>query len=71
MRQQKKTKYLHEGQYVAEVEVMLIEDESDWSPYFSLEEAYKLDEVREALRKGDLETAAQYGKIYELRPITT
>ena len=69
MRRRKKTKYVHEGRYVAEVEVVLVEDETGWSPYLSIEDAYKLDDVREALRRGDLESAARYGRIYELRPV--
>ena len=69
MRQRKKTKYVHEGRYVAEVEVKLIEDDTGWSPYLSVEDAYKLDDVRDALRRGDLESAARYGRVYELRPV--
>lgn len=69
MKRRMKTKYLHEGQYVAEVEVALIEDDTAWSPYLSVEDAYKLDEVREALRQGNLALASQYGQIYELRPV--
>ena len=69
MNQRKKTKYVHEGQYVAEVEVALLEDDTGWSPYLSIEDAYKLDEVREALRQRDLQSAAKYGRIYELRPV--
>ena len=65
-----KTKYLHEGKYVAEVEVVLYDDETDWSPYLSIEDACKLDEVRDALRQGDLGAASKYGKIYELRQVT-
>lgn len=69
MARRTKTKYVHEGEYVAEVEVSLIEDETEWSPYLSIEDAYKLDDVRDALRQGDLESAARYGRIYELRPV--
>jgi len=69
MRQRKKTKYVHEGRYVAEVEIKLIEDDTGWSPYLSAEDAYKLDDVRDALRRGDLESAARYGRVYELRPV--
>jgi len=69
MNQRKKTKYVHEGRYVAEVEVALLEDDTGWSPYLSIEDAYKLDEVREALRQKDLQSAAKYGRIYELRPV--
>ncbi len=69
MKQRMKSKYVHEGQYVAEIEVGLVEDDTGWSPYLSIEDAYKLDDVREALRQGDLESAAKYGRIYELRPV--
>lgn len=69
MKQHKKSKYVHEGQYVAEVDVKLLEDDTGWSPYLSVEDAYKLDDVRDALRQGDLELAARYGRIYELRPV--
>lgn len=69
MKKRLKTKYVHEGKYVAEVEVSLIEDETGWSPYLSVEDAYKLDDVRTALREGDLDSAACYGRIYELREV--
>lgn len=70
MKKRSKNKYIHEGQYVAEVEVELIEDETGWSPYLSLEDAHKLDNVRNALRRGDLGSAKTYGAIYELRPVS-
>jgi len=69
MKQRKKVKYVHEGRYVAEVEVELLEDDTGWSPYLSVDDAYKLDDVRDAIRQGDLEVAAKYGRIYELRPV--
>ncbi|QBQ56188.1 hypothetical protein [Nitrosococcus wardiae] len=69
MKRRKKTKYVHEGRYVAEVDVELIEDESEWSPYLSVDDAYKLDDARGALRRGDLALASRYGRIYELRPV--
>ena len=69
MKQRKRIKYVHEGRYVAEVEVKLVEDDTGWSPYISVDDAYKLDDVREAIRRGDLESASKYGKIYELRPV--
>ena len=69
MKRRRKTKYVHEGRYVAEVEVELIEDEEGWSPYLSVDDAYRLDDVRAALRAGDLDSASQHGRIYELRPV--
>ena len=44
------TKLVHEGQYVAEVDIELIDTAEGWSPYLSLEDAQKLDDVRQALR---------------------
>ncbi len=65
-----KKKYVHEGRYVVEVEVLLVEDGTEWSPYLSVEDAYRLDDAREALRRGDLKSAATYGPVYELRSVT-
>jgi hypothetical protein len=64
------TELVREGRYVAEVPVTLIETGSGWSPYFSLEDAEKLDEVRLALRRGDLKAAGRLGKVYELMPVS-
>lgn len=65
----RKTKYVHEGHYVVEVKVDLIEDETDWSPYLSIADACKLDDARAALRKADYAAAARLGRVYELRPV--
>jgi hypothetical protein len=37
--------------------------ESGWSPTMSLETAYKLDDVREALRHGDLAATISNGQL--------
>ena len=52
-------KLIHEGQYVAEVDIELIDTDEGWSPYLSLNDAQKLDEVRNALRRGDLNAATR------------
>jgi len=39
----KKAKFVHEGKYAAEVDVELVVNDHEWSPYLSLEDAYKLD----------------------------
>ena len=49
MKTKRKTKLVHEGDFVAEIPVELIETEDGWSPYLSIEDAKKLDDVREAL----------------------
>lgn len=63
------TKLVHEGEYMAEVDVELIYIDEGWSPYLSVDDAQKLDDVRAALRKGDLRQAAQHGRVYTLTPI--
>ncbi len=66
-----RVKLIHEGQYAAEVEVEVLEEEGGWSPYLSVDDARKLDEVREALRRGDLTAARKLARIFRLTPITT
>jgi hypothetical protein len=66
----KKTKLVREGKYAAEVPVDLIEDEGDWSPYLSVDDAQKLDAVRLALRQGDIAAAAKHGRVFELTPVS-
>ncbi len=70
MKKKNRTKLVHEGDYVAEVEVELIESDEGWSPYLSLEDAYKLDDVRDALRKGDLDAAMRFARVFTLTPVT-
>jgi hypothetical protein len=60
---------VHEGEYVAEVDVELIESDSGWSPYLSLDDAFKLDDVREALRRGDVRAASRRARIFTLTPV--
>jgi hypothetical protein len=60
---------VQEGEYVAEVEITLINEEGGWSPYLSLEDAYRLDDAREALGSGDLEAAAKIGRVFKLTPV--
>lgn len=69
MSSRQRIKYVHEGKYVAEVDVELIEDETGWSPYLSVSDAYKLDNVREALRRGDIAAASQLARLFALQPV--
>ena len=63
------SKLVHEGIYVAEVEVETIYADDAWSPYLPIAEAYKLDDVREALRRGDLKAATRIARVYSLTPV--
>lgn len=70
MNKRRHTKLVREGQYAAEVEVELIETRDDWSPSLSLDDAYKLDDVREALRRGDIRAASRLARVFSLTPIS-
>jgi hypothetical protein len=69
MKKRRQIKLVHEGSYVAEVDIELIETGTGWSPYLSLEDAEKLDDVREALRREDFDTASKLSKVYRLTPV--
>jgi hypothetical protein len=69
MIKRRRIKLVREGQYAAEVDVELLDDETGWAPYLSLKDAQKLDDVREALRQGNLGRAGQLGRVFRLMPI--
>jgi hypothetical protein len=69
MKTKKSTKLVHEGEYVAEVDVEMIVTDEEWSPYLSVEDAIRLDDLRQALREGDLQGAAKLGRIFKLVPV--
>ena len=69
MTTRRKSKLVHEGQYVAEVEVEVFDSESGWAPYLSLEDAYRLDDVRSLLRRGDVRAASRLARVFVLTPI--
>ena len=61
---------VREGDLVAEVEVQLSDAGAGWTPYLTVEDAYKLDDVRDALRAGDVKRASQLAaRIYRLTPV--
>ena len=70
MKKRKHSKLVHEGNYVAEVDIELIDTGQGWEPYLSLNDAEKLDDVREALRKKDISKASKLARVYRLTPVT-
>lgn len=69
MTTKKVKKLVHEHNFAAEVEVELIYTQDEWSPYLSIQDAYKLDEVRQALIQKDFQTVAMFGQVYQLTPV--
>lgn len=70
MTKKRVSKLVHEGDYAAEVDVELIYTTDEWSPYLSLNDAEKLDAVRLALKRADLQTASRLARVFELVPVT-
>ena len=69
MTERQSVKLVREGPYIAEVDVTLIETDHEWAPYISAADVRKLDEVRLALRRGDLKAAARIARVFELKPV--
>ncbi|MBU4294223.1 MAG: hypothetical protein KJ770_09275 [Actinobacteria bacterium] len=64
------TKLVHEGNYIAEVDIEILDTGEGWSPYLSLEDAQKLDDVRESLREGDLQRATRFARVFSITPVS-
>lgn len=63
------TRLVHAGKYVAEVSVESIPDDEAWGPYYSIDDARKLERVRKALEAGDLRGASRDAKVFEMKPV--
>lgn len=64
----KRTEFIHEGKYAAEVGITVHYDDT-WNPTMSADDARKLETVRLALRRGDIAEAAKHGRVFELKPV--
>lgn len=61
---------VREGDLLAEVAVQLDEAETPWAPYLTVQDAARLDDVRAALRAGDIARASSLAeRVYRLTPI--
>ena len=66
MTKRKHTKLVHEGGYIAEVDIEIIDSNEGWSPYLSLDDTLKLDDVRKALKRGDITSANKIARVFEI-----
>ncbi|NOH01563.1 MAG: hypothetical protein HND47_06145 [Chloroflexi bacterium] len=69
MTKKQTSRLIHVEEYIAEVDVELIYTDDEWSPYLSVKDAMKLDNVREALRQKDFATATKLARVYKLSPL--
>lgn len=64
------TKHLiRDGDLVAEVEIELSDDFGEWGSTMSADDAMKIDDIREAMKRRDYVAAAKLARIYRLTPI--
>jgi hypothetical protein len=66
----KVVRFVHENEYAAEVEIELIPDDDAWGPYISMLDVLKLDRVRLALRRGDIDAAGREARVFRLLPVS-
>ena len=58
------------GEFAAKIDVELVEADGGWAPYLKLEDAYKLDDVPDALCAGDIARASRItDRVYRLTPL--
>jgi len=62
---------IRDGDLVAEVQVLLSDDHEDWGPTMSLDDAAKVDRVRQAMRQKNYDEVRMLAKLYRLVPVDT
>jgi hypothetical protein len=60
---------IREGDFIAEVEIEVTANDSDWGPCLSVSDVQKLETVRDALRRGDVGAASRIARVFVLTPI--
>ena len=60
---------IRDGDLVAEVQVKLADDHEDWRPTMSIDDATKVDMVRQAMRAKDYDQVRKLAKLYRLVPV--
>ncbi len=69
MKRYRTQRLIRDGNLVAEVEIELEDDDRAWGPTLSKEDAFKLDDVREAMRSKNYRAVNKVGKLYRLSPL--
>jgi len=59
------------GESVSEMEVEMMETDEGWSPYLSLEDAYKLYDICAALRRDEIRVVDRLVYAYTLTPVAS
>lgn len=69
MAKRTQTQLLHVGDYMAKLEIELEEEPEAWGPHVAPEALRRVDSVRAALKRGDVEAASKLAEVYEVRKL--
>ena len=64
-----RTYWVEQNGYVVKMQIEFSQPGSPWGAGIPLPDSERSQAARQALKRGDLETAAQYGKVYRLEPV--
>lgn len=65
----RKKRFVHYGEYAAEVDISVRENDQAWGPYISMDDGLKLERVRSALKTGDINMARKEAKVFKMLPL--
>jgi hypothetical protein len=65
----KSNKLIRDGDLVAEIEIEISDSEDPWGPTMSYNDAQKIDQVRDAMKRHDYGTVRSIGRLYRLMPV--
>ena len=69
MKNYRAKKLIRDGDLIAEVEVDLHDGIGDWEPTMSKDDAFKVDDVCDAMRRKDYQAVAKLARLYRLVPV--
>ena len=64
-----RTHWVEQNGYAVKMEIEFSQPGSPWGAGIPLPDSERSQAAHQALKRGDLETAAQYGKVYRLEPV--
>jgi hypothetical protein len=64
-----RTKRIYVGDVMAELDVVMSDEPDAWGPHVDPSELDRIDEVRRALKSGNLEAASKSARLYSVKPL--
>lgn len=64
-----KTKRIYVGDVMAEIDVAMSDEPEAWGPHIDPSELDRIDQLRRALKSGDLKAASEPARLYSVKPL--